>query len=354
MRDRLHVSWLFGLRQANTRIPPVFILGLVMIIAVLGGLLLRSQLTAGGAAPAPAVSGPVVSGSPSLAVAQPDVTTAGSAADQGTPSASPQPTSGMTGYVWPLIDAKITLPFGPTPWGEFFVDGQRFHDGVDMATQCGDSVHAAHDGVVLAAGREYDAYMGWTSDIAPYYHLLDTKRWWNSLPIVIVIDDQDGYRSIYAHESKVTVKPGDLVTAGQVIGSEGATGNASGCHVHFGLFKVSETATFQLDPAVVARDLMPAYELARIDPLLVLPFRCEVEEMRALRPVEAAPCPVLSTPTPPAKATPTKKPTPSPSPSASPGPSVSASPSPGPSASPGASQSPSQSHSPGASPTGSL
>ena len=346
MRDRLHLAWLFGLRQANTRIPPVFVLGAVMIIAVLGGLLLRSQLTAGGIAPSPAVSAPIASGTASSVVTQPDVTSAGSAVDQETPSASPQPTPGMTGYVWPLVDAKITLPFGPTAWGEFIVDGQKFHDGVDMATQCGDIVHAAHDGVVLAASREYDAYMGWTSDIAPYYHLLDTKRWWNSLPIVIVIDDGDGYRSIYAHEYKVTVKPGDLVTAGQVIGYEGATGNASGCHVHFGLFKVSETATFQLDPLIVARDLMPAYEIARIDPLLVLPFRCEIEEMRALRPVEAAPCPVLSTPAPPAKATPTKKPTASPS--QSPGPSQS------PSQSPGASPSPSPSQSPGASPTGSL
>src|SRR5450759_5231605 len=106
MRDRLHLAWLFGLRQANSRIPPVFVLGAVMIIAVLGGLLLRSQLTAGGIAPSPAVAVGV-----SSAVTQANGTTPGS-------SASPQPTPGMTGYVWPLIDAKITLPFGPTDWGE--------------------------------------------------------------------------------------------------------------------------------------------------------------------------------------------------------------------------------------------
>src|SRR5450830_68981 len=117
MRDRLHVEWLFGLRQANTRIPPVFVLGAVTIIAVLGGLLLRSQLTAGGIAPSPSVAFGV-----SSAVTQANGTTPGS-------SASPQPTLGLTGYVWPLIDAKITLPCGPTDWGEFFVDGQRFHDG---------------------------------------------------------------------------------------------------------------------------------------------------------------------------------------------------------------------------------
>ncbi len=339
MRDRLHVKWLFGLRQTNTRIPPVFILGVVTIVAVLGGLLLRSQLMAGGIAPSSAVAVGV-----SSAVTQANGTTPGS-------SASPQPTPGMTGYVWPLIDAKITLPFGPTAWGEFIVEGHKFHDGVDMATRCGDSVHAAHDGVVLAASREYDAYMGWTSDIAPYYHLLDTKHWWPSLPIVVVIDDRDGYRSIYAHEYKVTVKPGDLVTAGQVIGYEGATGNASGCHVHFGLFKVSETATFQLDPGIVSRNLLPAYETARIDPLLVLPFRCEVEEMRALRPIEAAPCPVLSTPTPSVTPAPTTKPTatatvpatPNTSPSSSAGASSNSDPSAGASSSAGSSASSTQS-----------
>jgi murein DD-endopeptidase MepM/ murein hydrolase activator NlpD len=324
IRDRLRVAWLFGLRQANTRIPPIFVLGVVMIVVVTGGLLLRSQLAAGGVAGSAAASGPVASGTDLFAGAPPDGVTGTLPTGQVASTVSAQPTLGLTGYVWPLTDAVITLPFGPTDWGEFIVDGQKFHDGVDMATNCGDYVRAAHDGVILAASREYDAYMGWTSDIAPYYHLLDTKKWWNSLPIVVVIDDGDGYRSIYAHEYQVIVKPGDKVKAGQIIGYEGATGNASGCHVHFGLFKVSETATFQLDPAVVTRNLLPAYETARIDPLLVLPFRCEVEEMRALRPVEAAPCPVLATPVPSAKATTTKKPTASPSPTTSSSPKSSA------------------------------
>jgi murein DD-endopeptidase MepM/ murein hydrolase activator NlpD len=193
-----------------------------------------------------------------------------------------------------------------------------------MATQCGDNVHAAHDGVVLAASRHYDDYMGWASSLTPYYHLLDTKHWWDSLPIVIVIDDGDGYRAIYAHESRALVKPGQHVKTGQVIGYEGATGNASGCHVHFGLFSPAETATFSLDPAVAARDQMPAQEIARIDPMLVLPFRCDIEEMRTLRPGEAAGCPPLPSTSPSpgksARATPTATPaiTPTAAPSASP------------------------------------
>jgi murein DD-endopeptidase MepM/ murein hydrolase activator NlpD len=264
-------------------------LGVVLMAVVVGGLLLRSALATPRAAAATANPSPAP----------------GRTATQATPTPDPTPYLNLRGYVWPLIGATVTLPFGPSDWGEFIVDGKHFHDGVDMATKCGDNVMAAHDGVVLAASRKYDDYMGWTSSLAPYYNLLDTKHWWESLPIVVVIDDGDGYRSIYAHEYQVTVTPGQHVKAGQVIGYEGATGNASGCHVHFGLFSPTEKATFQLDPNVVAKDLMPSAEIARINPLLVLPFHCEIEEMRTLRPIEAAPCPVLPTPSPSVKATPT-------------------------------------------------
>jgi murein DD-endopeptidase MepM/ murein hydrolase activator NlpD len=334
-RDRLSVEWLLGLRQTSPRTPPVFVLGVVMMVAVVGGLLLRSQIAAGGVAAAPvtsavAPSAPPGSGpSPSGAVLSAASPPAGSAdpsapAGQSVATAGAQPALVPIGYIWPLTDPVITLPFGPSDWGEFIVNGQKFHDGLDMATDCGDYVRAAHAGTVLAAGREYDAYLGWTSDIAPYYKLLDTKKWWNSLPIVVVIDDGNGYRSIYAHEYQVIVKPGQNVKAGQVLGYEGATGNATGCHLHFGLFNVSDSATFALDPTIVAKDLMPAFETARIDPLLVLPFRCEVEEMRVLRPIEAAPCPTLPTPVPSARPTATTKtsgvttPSPSARPDASP------------------------------------
>ncbi len=308
----------------------MFILGVVALALVIGGLLLRSVVTARGSAAEGTGAGP----SSSLAT-QPGLVETPSASPSSGPTStptnlpvSPSPT-GLRGYVWPLTNAKVTLPFGPSPWGEFFVNGKRFHDGVDMATQCGDSVHAAHDGIVLAAGRKYDEFMGWNGDIAPYYALLDRKHWWNSLPIVIVIDDGDGYRSIYAHESKVTVAPGQHVTAGQVIGVEGATGNASGCHVHFGLFDPAELTKFELDPGIVSRDLMPTSETARINPLLVLPFRCDIEEMRPLRPAEAAACPApTAKPAATARATPKPSARPTASPAASPSPSAAASESP--------------------------
>src|SRR5262245_11011571 len=44
------------------------------------------------------------------------------------------PLETLTGYRWPLAHPRLTLPFGPTPWGTRVVNGQLFHDGIDLAT----------------------------------------------------------------------------------------------------------------------------------------------------------------------------------------------------------------------------
>ena len=185
----------------------------------------------------------------------------------------PPALSSLTGYQWPLPNGRITLPFGPSEWGSRVVAGEPFHDGLDLATFCGDRIVAAHDGVVLAAGRRYDARMGWVGDLQPYLDRLEAKSLWSTLPIVVVIDDGNGYRSIYAHLSKAIVTKGDTVAAGQLIGYEGQTGRASGCHLHYGLFSPLETDRFGIDPGVVERMKLPAFQIARVDPILVLPER---------------------------------------------------------------------------------
>jgi murein DD-endopeptidase MepM/ murein hydrolase activator NlpD len=181
------------------------------------------------------------------------------------------PVASLTGYRWPIAKGRISLPFKAIPGGEFSNGGKLFHDGVDMASFCGAPVGAAHDGIVLAAGRHFDDVIGWVGDLGPYYRRLDSKHLWGQLPIVVVIDDGNGYRSMYAHFRDVTVKVGQRVRAGQLIGHEGATGHASGCHVHYGLFSPLEKKLFGVRADIVKRMKTPTHEIARIDPLAVLP-----------------------------------------------------------------------------------
>ena len=185
----------------------------------------------------------------------------------------PTPPQLLTGYQWPLPHGRITQPFGPSWAGTLIIDGQLAHDGLDIATFCGDHVVAAHDGIVIAAGRKVDPWMGWIGSLAPSVKRRDTYHLWYTLPIIVVVDDGNGYRSIYAHFNKLAVKRGQHVKAGQFLGWEGATGFATGCHVHYGLFSPLETARFQLNPPVAARTKLPKWEIARVDPLLVLPPR---------------------------------------------------------------------------------
>ena len=212
-----------------------------------------------------------------------------------TPVPTPSPPASLVGYQSPLPHGRLTLPFGPSAWGSRIVQGTSFHDGIDLATFCGDRVVAAHDGTVLAASRKYDDQMGWIGDLRPYKDRLDKKRLWMTLPIVVVIDDGNGYRSIYAHFSKVVVKRGQTVKAGQFIGYEGRTGRASGCHVHYGLFSPLETARFEIEPDVVRRMKVPRAQIARIDPVLVLPQYAPKPSPSA----KASPAPALASPSPP-------------------------------------------------------
>jgi len=198
-------------------------------------------------------------------------------APHGTASAvvpvDPTDPSSLHGYRWPIAHPRITLPFGAWRDGSRIVDGKPFHDGLDLATFCGDRVVAAHDGVVLAAGRHYDSQMGWVGDLTPYFDRLDAKALWTTLPIVVVVDDGNGYRSLYAHFGKIVVKAGDEVHAGQLLGYEGMTGHASGCHLHYGLFNPDDPDRFAIDQAVAQHMKLPLWEIARVDPMLVLPGR---------------------------------------------------------------------------------
>lgn len=91
-----------------------------------------------------------------------------------------------------------------------------YHRGVDYAGNLGSAIIAPADGRVALVGREANGF----------------KIHGNC----IGIDHGQGVSSIYLHLSRINVKEGDFVKAGQTIGALGGTGAATGPHLHWGLY----------------------------------------------------------------------------------------------------------------------
>jgi len=90
--------------------------------------------------------------------------------------------------------------------------GNRFHTGVDYPAPAGTTV--------MAAGRGRVVFAGW-----------DAGGYGNT----VVIEHPRGVRSMYAHLARIGVGRGAWVAAGNVVGSVGSTGFATGPHLHFEL-----------------------------------------------------------------------------------------------------------------------
>lgn len=111
-----------------------------------------------------------------------------------------------------VIGAVVSQPFGCTNLELEPFDPQcpshHTHTGVDLAAPAGVDVHSATAGTALVG-----------SDPAGAGNY-----------VVVVVDDR--VRIIYCHLSEFRVSSGDAVAAGEVIGLVGATGLATGPHVH--------------------------------------------------------------------------------------------------------------------------
>ena len=193
--------------------------------------------------------------------------------------------------------------------GFVLIDGQEVHDGLDLATFCGDKVRAAHDGTVLYAGRNFDPFFGYLGDPSPIYARLERLHRVNQQPIVVVIDDGNGYRSVYVHLQEAIAEPGTEVKAGEVIGLEGATGYASGCHLHYGLIRMD--GEWQEVVPQLLQFGYPPFVRERINPLKVLPWADPDAPAKLRDRVLGTPTPVPSSsnsPTPPTTPSPTQVP----------------------------------------------
>jgi len=96
---------------------------------------------------------------------------------------------------------RITSAFGPR-WG-------RLHTGLDIAAGMGAPIMAAAAGTVISSGNE------------------------GGYGYAVRIQHPDGTTTLYAHNSRLLVRAGQKVEAGQQIAKEGSSGNSTGPHVHF-------------------------------------------------------------------------------------------------------------------------
>ena len=219
----------------------------------------------------------------------------------------------LTGYIWPVKHALISGRFAARPANEggfIVVDGVPYHDGVDLVTHCDDKVRAAHDGTVLYAGRNYDPYLGYQGNAQAIYDRLQQLGRTNEQAIVVVVDDGNGYRSVYVHLNEADVQPGAVLHAGDFIGLEGATGFASGCHLHYGLIRM-DGPWLQVVPRLLQFGYPPLVR-ERINPLDVLPWG-DPDAPQALQDKVNPPSPTPEpSPTPTTSAEPSALPSPTP------------------------------------------
>lgn len=115
------------------------------------------------------------------------------------------PSRGTGEFVWPANGGYISSGMGHR-WG-------KMHKGIDIARPAERTIKAVDNGKVISAG--YDGGYG------------------NK----VVIDHGNGYRTVYAHLDSISVDTGQTVPRGEKIGIMGSTGDSTGIHLHFEVYK---------------------------------------------------------------------------------------------------------------------
>ena len=123
--------------------------------------------------------------------------------------------SGVNGYIWPTNNTRvITSPYGER-WCPFH--GYESHNGADIDAARGSAVLAAKSGRVIQAG------------------------WNGGYGISVMIAHDDGITTLYGHMDGCSVSVGQTVSQGETIGICGSTGNSTGAHIHYTMYKNGST-----------------------------------------------------------------------------------------------------------------
>lgn len=123
--------------------------------------------------------------------------------------------------IWPIDKHDLRNSIGAYG-GRFHPIYKRYikHEGIDMPATIGNPVYATANGVVKSTDIGYR-----------------TRGYGKQ----ILIDHGFGYRTRYAHLSKIDVKPGQTVTRGEKIGEVGNTGGSTGPHLHYEVIYMGHT-----------------------------------------------------------------------------------------------------------------
>ena len=117
-------------------------------------------------------------------------------------------------------EGRITQSFGPATYRNA---KYSFHNGIDIANETGTPIRAAASGRVAQVGYSAGGY----GNFIEIWHF----------PNGVGGDNPEKWITLYGHLSTTSVKTGDVVTQGQVIGKMGSTGFSTGSHLHFELHK---------------------------------------------------------------------------------------------------------------------
>ncbi len=158
------------------------------------------------------------------------------------------PKAGSEVLSWPLESILITSPFGER-WGSF-------HYGVDFRASVGTPVKSVYSGVVEGVGD--------TDTDCPKASF---GKW-------VFIRHSNGLSSTYGHLSVISVKEGQKIKTGDIIGLSGNTGYSTGPHLHLSVY-ASDGVSVQTKPSLSCAGKIFTQPIAateaHLDPLLYLP-----------------------------------------------------------------------------------
>ena len=120
----------------------------------------------------------------------------------------------------------ITQGYGRTPYSYMYIGD--WHNGIDIAADYGAPIYSPAAATVLAAGNQ--------DDFCPR---LAFGRF-------IVLGTTRIISSLFAHLADIDVQPGETIAKDQLIGTVGNSGDETGTHLHFSIFK---SAGFSMAPA---------------------------------------------------------------------------------------------------------